>query len=56
MFKNILVPFDLSSQSTRAFKMALDIAKNMILKLHYLLALRVMPGITNITMQELILN
>ena len=27
MFKNILVPFDLSSQSTRAFKMALDIAK-----------------------------
>lgn len=27
MFKNILVPFDLSSQSTRAFKVALDIAK-----------------------------
>jgi nucleotide-binding universal stress UspA family protein len=27
MFKNILVPFDLSSQSTRAFKVALNIAK-----------------------------
>nr|WP_297591936.1 universal stress protein [Nitrosopumilus sp.] len=27
MFQNILVPFDLSSQSTRAFKVALDIAK-----------------------------
>ena len=27
MFKNILVPFDLSVQSTRAFKVALDIAK-----------------------------
>jgi len=27
MFKNILVPFDLSTQSTRAFKIALDIAK-----------------------------
>jgi len=27
MFKNILVPFDLSSQSTRAFKVALDVAK-----------------------------
>jgi len=27
MFKNILVPFDLSPQSTRAFKVALDIAK-----------------------------
>ena len=27
MFKNILVPFDLSTQSTRAFKAALDIAK-----------------------------
>ena len=27
MFKNILVPFDLSNQSTRAFKVALDIAK-----------------------------
>ena len=27
MFKNILVPFDLSTQSTRAFKVALDIAK-----------------------------
>lgn len=27
MFQNILVPFDLSSQSTRAFKTALDIAK-----------------------------
>ncbi|MDH3780169.1 MAG: universal stress protein [Nitrosopumilus sp.] len=28
MFQNILVPFDLSTQSTRAFKVALDIAKN----------------------------
>ncbi|MCV0431702.1 universal stress protein [Nitrosopumilus sp.] len=28
MFQNILVPFDLSNQSTRAFKVALDIAKN----------------------------
>ena len=27
MFKNILVPFDLSTQSTRAFKAAVDIAK-----------------------------
>lgn len=27
MFQNILVPFDLSNQSTRAFKMALDVAK-----------------------------
>jgi nucleotide-binding universal stress UspA family protein len=27
MFKNILVPFDLSDQSTRAFKVALDVAK-----------------------------
>lgn len=27
LFKNILVPFDLSTQSTRAFKIALDIAK-----------------------------
>jgi len=27
LFKNILVPFDLSTQSTRAFKVALDIAK-----------------------------
>ena len=27
MFTNILVPFDLSNQSTRAFKTALDIAK-----------------------------
>jgi len=27
LFKNILVPFDLSVQSTRAFKVALDIAK-----------------------------
>ncbi|GBH33427.1 MAG: universal stress protein [Nitrosopumilus sp.] len=27
MFQNILVPFDLSDQSTRAFKMALDVAK-----------------------------
>ena len=27
MFQNILVPFDLSTQSTRAFKIALDIAK-----------------------------
>lgn len=27
MFKNILVPFDLSAQSTRAFKTAVDIAK-----------------------------
>ena len=27
MFKNILVPFDLSSQSTRAFKVAVDVAK-----------------------------
>ena len=27
MFQNILVPFDLSAQSTRAFKAALDIAK-----------------------------
>ena len=27
MFQNILVPFDLSTQSTRAFKVALDIAK-----------------------------
>ncbi|WP_249111057.1 universal stress protein [Nitrosopumilus sp. K4] len=28
MFSNILVPFDLSNQSIRAFKTALDIAKN----------------------------
>lgn len=28
MFKNILVPFDLSAQSTRSFKIALDLAKN----------------------------
>ena len=28
MFKNILVPFDLSVQSTRSFKVALDLAKN----------------------------
>lgn len=28
LFQNILVPFDLSTQSTRAFKVALDIAKN----------------------------
>ena len=27
MFQNILVPFDLSGQSTRAFKVALDMAK-----------------------------
>jgi len=27
MFQNILVPFDLSGQSTRAFKVALDVAK-----------------------------
>ena len=27
MFQNILVPFDLSAQSTRAFKIAVDIAK-----------------------------
>ncbi|MDH3765738.1 MAG: universal stress protein [Nitrosopumilus sp.] len=27
MFQNILVPFDLSTQSTRAFKVALDLAK-----------------------------
>jgi nucleotide-binding universal stress UspA family protein len=27
LFKNILVPIDLSTQSTRAFKVALDIAK-----------------------------
>lgn len=27
LFENILVPFDLSAQSTRAFKVALDIAK-----------------------------
>ena len=27
MFQNILVPFDLSAQSTKAFKTALDIAK-----------------------------
>lgn len=27
MFQNILVPFDLSTQSTHAFKIALDIAK-----------------------------
>jgi len=28
LFQNILVPFDLSTQSTRAFKVGLDIAKN----------------------------
>jgi nucleotide-binding universal stress UspA family protein len=28
LFKNILVPFDLSVQSTRSFKIALDLAKN----------------------------
>ena len=28
MLQNILVPFDLSVQSTRAFKVALDLAKN----------------------------
>ena len=27
MFQNILVPFDLSNQATRAFKVALDVAK-----------------------------
>ncbi|AJW71160.1 universal stress protein [Nitrosopumilus adriaticus] len=27
MFQNILVPFDLSNQSTRSFKVALDVAK-----------------------------
>ncbi len=27
LFQNILVPVDLSTQSTRAFKVALDIAK-----------------------------
>jgi len=27
LFQNILVPVDLSSQSTRAFKVALDVAK-----------------------------
>ena len=27
LFQNILVPFDLSNQSTRAFKVALDVAK-----------------------------
>ncbi len=27
MFQNILVPFDLSTQSTRAFKVAIDLAK-----------------------------
>ena len=27
MFSNILVPFDLSNQSVRAFKVALDVAK-----------------------------
>ncbi len=27
LFQNILVPFDLSNQSTRAFKVALDLAK-----------------------------
>lgn len=27
LFENILVPFDLSNQSTRAFKVALDVAK-----------------------------
>jgi len=27
MFQNILVPFDLSNQSTRAFKVSLDVAK-----------------------------
>ncbi|WP_316505694.1 universal stress protein [Nitrosopumilus sp.] len=27
LFQNILVPFDLSNNSTRAFKMALDVAK-----------------------------
>ena len=28
LFQNILVPFDLSTQSTRAFKVALNLAKN----------------------------
>lgn len=39
MFKNILIPFDLSTQSTRAFKVAVDIAKKYDSKLTLLTCL-----------------
>ena len=39
MFKNILIPFDLSSQSTRSFKVAVDIAKKYDSKLTLLTCL-----------------
>lgn len=39
MFKNILIPFDLSNQSTRAFKIAIDVAKKYDSKLTLLTCL-----------------
>lgn len=39
MFENILIPFDLSTQSTRAFKVAVDIAKKYDSKLTLLTCL-----------------
>ncbi|KAF6244616.1 universal stress protein [Nitrosopumilus sp. b2] len=39
MFQNILVPFDLSAQSTRAFKVAVDVAKKYQSKLTLLTCL-----------------
>ncbi|AJM92806.1 universal stress protein [Nitrosopumilus piranensis] len=39
MFQNILVPFDLSAQSTRAFKAAVDVAKKYRSKLTLLTCL-----------------
>ena len=39
VFKNILIPFDLSAQSTRAFKVAVDVAKKYDSKLTLLTCL-----------------
>ena len=39
MFKNILIPFDLSAHSTRAFKVAVDVAKKYDSKLTLLTCL-----------------
>ena len=39
LFQNILVPFDLSAQSTRAFKVAVDIAKKYHSKVALLICL-----------------
>ncbi len=41
LFQNILVPFDLSNQSTRAFKVALDVAKKRNSKITILTCLEV---------------